>query len=187
MLSVREIVNRRRFFLTVDRIGPDIPATHWRLHFKSTNLELCKKKFKHFGFGSEFRPGAYANTCSKISIGANVVIRPGTFLFADPNIGGGEITIEDDVLMGPNVQCFTTNHEFLNPNEPIISQGYSNHSKENSILIRRGSWIGASAILLAGVEIGENAVVGAGSIVTKSVPPKVVVAGNPAKIIRELF
>ena len=53
-------------------------------------------------------------------------------------------------------------------------------------MIKRGSWIGASTIILPGVIIGENAVVGAGTIVTKSVPPYAVFAGNPGKIIKML-
>ena len=52
--------------------------------------------------------------------------------------------------------------------------------------MKRGCWVGANAIILPGVTIGENAVVGAGSVVTKSIPDKVVAVGNPARIIRHL-
>lgn len=65
--------------------------------------ELCIKKFKPFGEGSESRPGAYAVNCSQISIGANVVIRPGTMLFADNRPGGAKIIIEDKVSIGSGV------------------------------------------------------------------------------------
>jgi acetyltransferase-like isoleucine patch superfamily enzyme len=73
--------------------------------------ELCVNKFKHFGEGFEFRPGAYAEACSKISIDNYVVIRPGTFLLADP-IDSGGIVIEDKVSIGPGVHFYTNNHEF---------------------------------------------------------------------------
>lgn len=73
---------------------------------------LCEKKFKRFGENSEFRPGAYAEACSKIEIEKNVVIRPNTFLFADPTEGGGGIVIEDNVLIGSGVHFYTNNHEF---------------------------------------------------------------------------
>ena len=84
MLSLSEIFSRIKFWNNADRIGPDMLLTHWRLYFISTMKKLCTKKIKHFGLNAEFRPGAYAGTCSKISIGDYVVIRPGTFIFADP-------------------------------------------------------------------------------------------------------
>ena len=55
-----EITARIRFWRAADRIGPDIPWTHWRLHFKSTMRALCASRFKSFGDAAEFRPGAYA-------------------------------------------------------------------------------------------------------------------------------
>lgn len=172
--------------MTADRIGPDIPFTQFPLYFPTSMRKLCKKKFKYFGDNAEIRPGAYVEACSKISIGNNVVIRPGTFLYADPTINGGGIIIEDEVLIGPGVHFYTNNHEFSETNKPIFQQGYPIASPENRILVRKGSWIGANSLILPGVEIGENSVVGAGSVVTRNVPAKVVVAGNPGRIIREL-
>jgi len=185
-MTLSEIIDRVRFWRNADRLGPDIPLTHWRLHFKSTMRALCSEKFRHYGAGAEFRPGAYAVVCSKISIGANVVVRPGTFLFADPREGGGEITIEDGVLLGSGIHFYTINHEFSDTGRPIIEQGHRDAHASNSIVIGRGSWIGAGAILLPGVTLGENAVVGAGTVVTKPVPPRVVFAGNPGRVIRTL-
>ncbi len=184
MLGVSEIWSRIRFWKNADRIGPDILYTHWRLYFKSTMRKLCMQKFKYFGEGSEFRPGSYAEACSKIEIGKNVVIRPGTFLFADPTEGGGGIFIEDKVLIGSGVHFYTNNHEFSDVTKPIFDQGYPEPKLTNSIILRRGCWIGACVIILPGVEIGENAIVGAASVVTKSVPPCTVFAGNPAKFVR---
>jgi acetyltransferase-like isoleucine patch superfamily enzyme len=186
MVDVREFIVRLKFWIGADRLGPDIPLTHWKLHFKTSMRKLCVRKFKDFGEGSEFRPGAYAEACSKISIGKNVVIRPGTFLFADPLPGGAGIKIEDDVLIGPGVHFYTNNHAFSDTKIPIKDQGYPKATMEDAILVQKGSWIGAAAVILPGVEIGENAVVGAGTIVTKSVPPRVLFAGNPGKVIREL-
>ena len=82
------------------------------------------RKFKYFGEGAEFRPGAYAEACSKISIGNNVVIRPGTFLFADPMDGGAGIVIEDQVLIGPSVHLYTNNHEFSDASKTIFVNIY---------------------------------------------------------------
>ncbi|MGL5048160.1 MAG: DapH/DapD/GlmU-related protein, partial [Shewanella sp.] len=69
------------------------------------------------------------------------------------------------------------------PNQAIFFQG---HKPVEPVLICRGAWIGANAIILPGVTIGANSVVGAGSVVTKDVPPYVVVAGLLAKIIKHI-
>ncbi|MDG5490140.1 acyltransferase [Psychroserpens sp. SPM9] len=179
-MLLKDLINKRKFDKSADRLGPDIPFTHWKLFFKKSMLKLCKKKFKSFSDSSEFRPGAYAVVCSKISIGERVVIRPGTMLFADPRENGAGITIEDDVLIGSCVHFYVGNHNFENPNIPIINQG---HTDSQPILLKKGCWVGANVTILPGVEIGENSVVGAGSVVTKSIPSGVVAVGNPAKVI----
>ena len=186
LVTFKELIERVKYWQMADRIGPDIPLHHWKLHFKSSMRRLCIKKFKYFGVGAELRPGAYAEACSKISIGNHVVIRPGTFLFADPTPGGGGIIIEDKVLIGSGVHLYTNNHQFDNVNFPIFDQGYPPAKEDDSIILRRGCWIGANVIILPGVEVGENSVIGAGSVVTKTVPAKAVVAGNPARLVREL-
>ena len=181
-----DLVSRVRFWLNADRLGPDIALTHWQLHFKSTMRKLCRRRFKRFGDGAEFRAGAYAAACSKISIGNRVVVRPGSFLFADQRKDGGEIFIADDVLLGSCVHLYTNNHKFSEYGTPIIEQGYPEATMLDSIYIECGAWIGANVVILPGVTIGSNSVVGAGSVVTRSVPPRVVVVGNPARIIKYL-
>lgn len=172
---IKEIYQRYKFWKSADRIGPDIPLTHWKLHFKSQMLKLCKHKFKHFDDTAEFRPGAYAIACSKISIGKRVIIRPCTMLFADPRENGAEIIIEDDVMIGSGVHFYVHNHRFNDPCIPIIDQGYCN---SKPILIKRGSWIGANTIILPGVTIGINSVIGAGSVINKSIPDRMIVLHN---------
>ncbi len=181
MLSfIFEAWKRIRWMNSQDRIGPDFPSTHWRLHFKSTMKALCKRKFAYFGTHSEVRPGAYAICCSRIHLGNRVIVRPGSVIFSDTN---GFITIEDDVMMGQGVHIYVSNHQFKNPNVPIIEQG---SFKFSHVILHKGCWIGANSIILPGVEIGENSVVGAGSIVTKNVPARTLYAGNPAKLIRSI-
>src|SRR5208337_3636665 len=154
MLTPVELIERIRFWRNADRLGPDIPWTHWRLHFKSTMTRICKEKFAHFGEGAEFRPGAYAVSCSRICIGANVVVRPGSMLFADSRPDGAGITIDDGVLLGSGVHIYVANHRFDTPGVPILDQG---HETAQEVVLRRGCWIGAHAIPLPGVEIGEGA------------------------------
>jgi acetyltransferase-like isoleucine patch superfamily enzyme len=182
-LKFAEFRARLRFWKVADRIGPDIPLTHWRLHFKSTMQALCRSRFKHFGVGAEFRPGAYAVCCSKISLGSRVIIRPGCMLFADPRPGGAGIVIEDEVMLGSAVHIYVHNHQFSDPLVSIIDQG---HSSSKSVVLKSGCWIGAGAIILPGVTIGENSVIGAGSIISRSIPPRVLAAGNPARVVREI-
>ena len=179
-MLITEIINKIKFCASADRIGPDIPFTHWKLHFKSTMQKLCAEKFMRFGNGAEFRAGAYAVQCSQISIGENAVVRPGTMLFADEY---AMIKIEDNVMMGAGVHIYVNNHKFDRADVPIIKQGYS---PSEDVSIKEGSWIGANAIILPGVVVGKNSVVGAGSVVTKSVLDRVLVAGNPAKVIKNI-
>jgi len=181
---IKGFINKRKFDLKSDRLGPDCPFTHWRLYFKNTMQVLCKQKFKHFPDSAEFRAGAYAIACSKVSIGENVIIRPNTMIFADPRKGSdGSVIIEDNVMLGSGVHIYTGNHRFDLPNVNLIFQG---HSPAKSVILKEGCWLGANVIILSGVIIGKNSVVGAGSVVTKNVPDRVVVAGNPAKILKHL-
>lgn len=183
MITLSELRSRIEFWRSADRIAPDIPWSHWRLLFPNTKRALCESKFLYIHPTADFRYGASAVVCSRISIGSRVVIRPGTMLFADGRPGGAGITIEDDVLLGSGIHIYTTNHRFDDVNVPIIDQG---HSASRAVVLKRGCWVGAACIILPGVTIGENAVGGAGSIVTKDVPARVVVAGNPARLVRNL-
>lgn len=182
-MLIKHFYLRIKFWLSADRLGPDMPLTHWCLYFKSLMVKLCQKKFKRFDKTADFRPGAYAFCCSKISIGKNVVIRPGSILHADERPGEKGIIIEDQVLLGSNVHIYTNNHKYDNLNTPIINQGYY---PSKQVVLKRGCWIGAAVIILPGVTIGENTVVGAGSVVTKDIPGGVVAFGIPARISRKI-
>lgn len=170
------------WYWKTNRLGPDMMTTHPLLFFKKTNKWICTKKFEKFDEGSEFRPYAYAICTKNISIGKNVTIRPGTMLFAD-DTDTGQIVIQDDVEIGPGVHFYVNDHAYDDTTVPIKYQGYY---KSEPVHVCKGAWIGANAIILRGVTIGENAVVGAGSIVTKDVAAHTVVAGNPAKKIKDI-
>lgn len=178
------LIKKIKFDIKSDRLGPDCPFTHWRLFFKKEMTSICKKKFLHFGENAEIRPYSFIINCSKISIGNKVVIRPGTMLFADNRFPDkGKIIIENDVLIGSGVHIYVSNHAYGKKGVPIIEQG---HFDPQDTILKKGCWIGANSVLLPGVVIGENSIVGAGSIVTKNIPANVVVAGNPAKTIKNL-
>lgn len=90
----------------------------------------------------------------------------------------GGITLEDHVLIGPKVNLITENHP-LNPEDRRALIG-------KPILIKRNAWIGAGAIILPGVTVGENSMVAAGAVVSKDVPANTVVGGIPAKFIKHI-
>lgn len=183
-MIINDIIKKYRFCKTTDRLGPDIPFTHWKLHFNKSMIKLCKEKFLYFADDAQFRAGAYAVGCSKISIGKRVIIRPNVMLFGETIINMDcSILIEDDVMMGSGVHIYVNNHKFDDPNVPLIDQGYY---PDQQVVLKKGCWIGANAIILPGVTVGENSVVGAGSIVTKSIPDRVVAVGSPAKVVKSI-
>jgi len=106
----------------------------------------------------------------------------------------GKLTIGDRVLIAHNVSIFDSNTHPMNANErhlqfvDIITKGHPAEINlhEEPVVIEDDVWIGCNSVVLKGVTIGRGAVVGAGSVVTKNVPPYVVVGGNPARVVREL-
>lgn len=183
-MLIIDIYNKIKFCLNTDRIGPDIPFTHWKLHYNKQMLKLCKKKFRKFSDTAQFRAGAYAVGCSKIEIGNRVIIRPEVMLFGETVIDMDcSIKIDDDVMMGAGVQIYVNNHKFDRTDISLIDQGYY---PDLAVHLKKGCWIGAKSIILPGVTIGQNSVVGAGSVVTKSIPDGVVAVGNPARVIRNI-
>lgn len=182
-MVLTDLTERLRYWRSADRIGPDVPTSHWRLYFEGPMLRMCRRLFKKFADTAAVRPGAYITGCSKISVGERVVIRPLSYISTDASAAGEEIIIEDDVMLGAGVHIYTNNHAFSDTRVPIIDQGYSIIEK---VIIRRGAWIGANVIILPGVTIGANAVVGAGSVVTNDIPPRTVAVGAPARVIKKI-
>lgn len=85
------------------------------------------------------------------------------------------VDLGDNVWIGPSVKIISANHDIYD---------YSKHVKSARIKIGNNVWLGANAIILPDVTIGDNTIIGAGSVVTKSMPDNVIVAGNPARIIK---
>lgn len=106
-----------------------------------------------------------------VSIGKNVVIMPGCLMMA-----AGGISIDDGAMIAANVQLISNNHDLYE--RQIITC--------RPIHIGRNVWIGAGATILPGVTIGDNAVVGAASVVTKDVASDTIVAGNPARLVKRI-
>lgn len=133
----------------------------------------CRPLFIHCGHNVNVERGA-AFERGTISIGSN----SGIGINAD--IGSGT-RIGSNVMMGPEVLIFTRNHCTSRVDIPMIQQGYRPLAP---VSIGDDVWIGARVIILPGVTVGSGSVLGAGAVISRSVPPGAVVVGNPGRIVR---
>jgi UDP-2-acetamido-3-amino-2,3-dideoxy-glucuronate N-acetyltransferase len=138
--------------------------------FDFTNLYGCE-------IGDDTKIGAFVEIQKGVKVGANCKVSSHTFICEG-------VTLEDGVFIGHNVT-------FINDRYPRSTNADGKLQTEADwacvpTLVKRGASIGSGATLLCGITVGENAVVGAGSVVTKDVPPGAVVAGNPARIKKTL-
>jgi acetyltransferase-like isoleucine patch superfamily enzyme len=138
--------------------------------------------------GARVIVGDQACVRERCEIGDDVVIGRGSLVENDTTIGArtkiqamayvtAYATLEDDVFIAPCVQ--TSNDNFMGRTE-------KRHELRKGPTIRRGARVGVAAVLCPAVEIGEEAFVGAGAVVVEDVPPRVVVVGNPARILRDV-
>ncbi|MBN2323610.1 MAG: N-acetyltransferase [Spirochaetes bacterium] len=127
--------------------------------------------------GNNTKVGTFVEIQKGAKIGRNCKISSHTFICEG-------VTIEDNVFIGHNVT-------FINDIYPRATNEDGTQQTDDDwkcipTLIKKGASIGSSATLLCGITVGENAVVGAGSVVTKNVPPNTIVAGNPARVFRKI-
>lgn len=142
---------------------------------KKIRFFLVKRIFKKCGKNVNVERKAYFQNGFDIEIGDNSGIGVNAQI---PN----NLIVGSNVLMGPDVMIFPSSHKFEKKGQLIKEQGYEDPKQ---VLIEDDVWIGARVIILGGVRIQKGAVIGAGSVVTKDVKPYTVVAGAPAKIIKE--
>ena len=116
------------------------------------------------------------------SIGRNSRIAQDVVFWAWHHLDANNIVIEENVSIGPGAMLIARTHS---PSQ-IVKNGHVTNSIPGNILIKKGAWIGARAIILPNVTVGEGSIIGAGAVVTKDVPPYTVVAGVPAKKIKDL-
>lgn len=173
------IIKRIRFHLFYARIGPDMPLTHWMLHFKSLMRLLAKKKLGAFGENAEIRPGAYLVETKTIFLGKGVIVRPNCMLFSEET---SSINVGNNSMLGSGVHIYCSNHSYDDVGVDISEQGY----ESAEVIISDNVWIGANTIIQKGVTIGTHTVVAAGSVVVSSLDPYSVYAGNPARKLRSL-
>jgi len=151
-------------------IAPDVKLGKNVKIFSFVNLYGCE-------IGDNTKLGTFVEVQKKAFIGRNCKISSHTFICEG-------VHIEDNVFIGHNVT-------FINDLYPraTASEGKLQTDEDWEVVptfVKKGASIGSSATILAGVTIGEKAIVGAGAVVTKDVPPYSVVAGNPARILRKV-
>lgn len=137
---------------------------------------LLKKMFAQIGDNSYIETPFYANWGGKnVYFGDNVYSNFNLVLIDDTNIYVG-----NNVMIGPNVVLCSGTH----PIEPELRRKQAQYNL--SVKVEDNVWIGANCVVMPGVTIGENSVIGAGSVVTKDIPANVVAIGSPCKVVREI-
>jgi maltose O-acetyltransferase len=131
--------------------------------------------FARIGKGSQIMPPVRCDYGYNVSVGDRTFVNYGAVLL-DP----APIAIGHDVQIATNVQLITATH----PVDP--EERRARWELASPVTVEDGAWLGAGAIVLPGVTVGREAVVGAGAVVTRDVPPRTVVAGNPARVLRAL-
>ena len=166
-------------------IDPELEADRHRAkgllrRYNQTDAEterqaILRELLGHIGHDSMIWPPFYCAYGTNIHLGDQVFLNYNCTIL-DTN----EVRIGNHVMIGPSVQIYCAAHE--------LQAELRNQNLEvaRPVVIEDNVWIGGGAILLPGVTIGRNAVVGAGAVVTRSVPANTVVAGNPARVIREI-
>lgn len=138
--------------------------------------KLLKKMFGSIGEGCYIETPFHANWGGKF-------VHVGNRLYANFNltlVDDAPIYIGDDVMFGPNVVLCTATH----PVSPVLRKKVAQYNLP--VTIGNGVWIGANVMVMPGVTIGENSVIGAGSVVTKDIPANVVAVGSPCRVLRPI-
>lgn len=138
-------------------------------------MTILKKLFANLGENCYIEPPLHTNWGCHTHMGHDVYANFNLTLVDDT-----DIYIGNYVLIGPNVTLDSATH----PIRPDIRKKQAQFNVP--VIIEDNVWIGAGAIILPGVRIGENSVIGAGSVVTKDIPANVVAVGNPCKVLRKI-
>ena len=142
---------------------------------REKRIQLLKDFFNSFGDSSSLIPPFHCSYGYQISIGSSTYINSGVHLS-----DAAPIVIGNHVLIGPNCSIYAACHP-LHPETRASSLECG-----QPVYIEDDVWLGGNVVVLPGVRIGKGSVIGAGSIVTKNIPPMSIAAGNPCKVIRKI-
>ncbi len=169
------------------------PSELWRL--LTIALTTARYRFLHrcVGKGTTVEPQTRIIHSANVRIGSDCLVKEGTYIRAGLDgkviigdraalnafcriFGHGSVQIGEDTQIGPGTLITTTDHDY----------SHELQTRYKPVIIGKGVWIGGNAIILPGVNIGDFSVIGAGSVVTKDIPDRVVAIGVPARVIRKL-
>ncbi|WP_454784945.1 acyltransferase [Legionella sp. WA2024007413] len=156
-----------------------------QLAFSRFVMHLFKTRFRRCGAQVIFDPLTSTLSYDSIEIGSFVFIGHGATMSSSKEY---PIEIGSYVMLGPNVSIYCGDHEMNQIGKPMYFMNKDKQStRSGKVIIKDDVWIGANATILKGVTVGEGVVIAAGSIVTKSIPDYSIVAGIPAKVIKQRF
>ena len=169
-MALKEICTMQDDGFAMRKIAPDVKLGRDVKIFDFVNLYGCE-------IGDSTKIGTFVEIQKGSKIGRNCKISSHTFICEG-------VTIEDNVFVGHNVT-------FINDVFPRATAGDGKLQTEDDwtcipTFVKKGASIGSSATLLCGITVGENAIIGAGSVVTRDVPANTIVAGNPARTLRNI-
>ncbi len=193
-------------------VGIGLRGIFYRLMLKMDGTAAIERNVRlrfadqvRLGHGSYLDEGVYIHACpSGVEIGANTLVMHGAVLhvynfrslphawikigseslIGEYSVirGQGGVTIGDRVYTSPMTQIIAVNHVFDDPGRPFIEQGIT----ARGITIEDDVWLGSACVVTDGVRIGRGSVIAAGAVVTDDVPPHTVVAGVPARVIKQI-
>ncbi|HEX7034935.1 MAG TPA: acyltransferase [Pseudomonadales bacterium] len=131
-------------------------------------------RLKRLGEQTVMQVGFRVVNPENVEVGSHCNFADGVFI-----TGGGGVTIGNWVGFGPDTKIWSVNHRFDDPDRPWLLQGW----ERKPVVIEDDVWLGANVFVMPGVTIGRGAIVSAGAVVSKSIPPYALVAGNPGRVV----
>lgn len=184
-MTIKEKMHNTELYLPTDKTIWEEQQGYMNLLYDFNNTrpteadkrnELLKELFAELGEGCFIEPPLYANWGGHhVHFGKNVYANFGLTLVDDTHIYVGDYT-----MFGPNVVIASAGHPLL---PELREQGYQYNAP---VHIGKNCWLGAGVIVVPGITIGDNTVIGAGSVVTKDIPQNVVAVGNPCRVLRKI-
>lgn len=166
---------RRKFgALIYHLLAKHLPRSYSSLHLGQKRLRALCGRLMLASCGTDVNIEKNAYFSPRVTLGDYSGIGVGAKIYGECHIGSY-------VMMGEDVTIITRNHAFARTDIPMMQQGFG---EDRPVVIGDDVWIGDRVLILAGVHVGQGAIIGGGSVVTKDVPPYAIVGGNPDRVIR---
>lgn len=173
MTRIRSVIGKMLYFV----FGKYLPSAH--CFIKPVGI-ICKYVRAFEGRMILDKCGRGVNIYPKAQFSSKVELGNNSDIGFAARIQG-KCVIGDNVMMGPEVMIWTTNHNTSDLSVPMMYQGIE---EEQPVRIGNDCWIGSRAIILPGIKIGNGVIIGAGAVVSRDIPDYAVAVGNPAKVVK---